>query len=72
MPALCIGGLPGSCQACRDRRSGRSKTGFRRGTSWKPDYPEAPVALAGWSGAHGVDVVRVHDVHATVQALVPL
>ena len=36
------------------------------------DRLEASVALAVWSGAHGVDVVRVHDVLATVQALAAL
>ena len=33
------------------------------------DRLEASVALAVWSSAHGVDVVRVHDVLPTIQAL---
>lgn len=33
------------------------------------DRLEASVALAAWSAAFGVDVVRVHDVSATVSAL---
>lgn len=33
------------------------------------DRLEASVAMAAWSAALGVDVVRVHDVAATVQAL---
>ncbi|MCL4119301.1 UNVERIFIED_CONTAM: hypothetical protein GTU68_001489 [Idotea baltica] len=36
------------------------------------DRLEASVALAVWSGALGVDVVRVHDVLATTQALIAL
>ncbi len=40
MSVLRIGGLPASCQACRDRRSGRA------GKQPKADYPQA-ARLAG-------------------------
>jgi dihydropteroate synthase len=33
------------------------------------DRVEASVAAATWCAAHGADVVRVHDVQATVRAL---
>jgi dihydropteroate synthase len=43
--------------------------GTLTGVSEATDRVEASLAVAVWGTAHGVDVVRVHDVRQTVRAL---